>query len=159
MRCEVLFNITSDAIIVFNRTAFVWIAARANVIIVTFRFVKLILFFPCRICCRRFWPQQNIALRYAAIFFQEWQNQNTWEYQFWHRGTRAIQQLRSVSRHKIEPRKALCARLLRGAWNAPSSRKRRALAFYLLAIFYSNCILLYLLQIFDYFMIALLVAL
>ena len=29
----------------------------------------------------------------------------------------------------------------RRAWNAPLSRKRRALAFYLLAIFHSNCIL------------------
>jgi len=75
-----------------------------------------------------------------------------------HRGTRAIQQLRSVSRHKIEPRTALCARLLRGAWNAPSSRKRRALAFYYLLAIFINCIyFVVFLQIFD-FMIAWLVA-
>jgi hypothetical protein len=61
-----------------------------------------------------------------------------------------------VSRHKIEPRKALRARLLRGAWNAPLSRKRRALAFYLLAIFIVFCIFFFIASI--RFMIALVLA-
>jgi hypothetical protein len=62
--------------------------------------------------------QQNIALRYAIISSKK--SKFFGNNQFRHRGTRAIQQLRSVSRHKIEPRTVLCAMLLRGAWNAPS---------------------------------------
>ena len=46
-------------------------------------------------------PQQNIALRYAIISSRFFGNN-----QFWHRGTYAIQQLRSLSRHRIEPRTA-----------------------------------------------------
>ena len=46
-------------------------------------------------------PQQNIALRYAIISSRFFGNN-----QFWHRGTYAIQQLLSLSRHRIEPRTA-----------------------------------------------------
>ena len=125
-------------------------STRANVIIVTLRFVKLnyyYYFFHVGFLLFSD-PQQNIALRYAIISSWVCQNQTTWE--IINFGTAAFARYNNYaacpSRHKIEPRTALCARLLRGAWNAPSTRKRRALAFYLLAIFHSNCILYFLLQ-------------
>ena len=127
-------------------------STRANVIIVTLRFVKLnyyYYFFHVGFLLFSD-PQQNIALRYAIISSWVCQNQTTWEIIDF--GTAAFARYNNYaacpSRHKIEPRTAL---IISAAVHGmhPSSRKRRALAFYLFAIFRSNCILHLLLQIFD----------
>ena len=89
MRREVLFNITSDAIILFNRTAFVWIAARANVIIVMLRFVKFKYFFFCHVVFVVIFASAEYCITLCSNFFfsKGWQNQNTWEINF---GTAAL---------------------------------------------------------------------
>ena len=120
-------------------------STRANVIIVTLRFVKLnyyYYFFHVGFLLFSD-PQQNIALRYAIISFWVCQNQTTWE--IINFGTAAFARYNNYaacpSRHKIEPRTALISAAVHGMH--PSSRKRRALAFYLFAIFRSNFCIYY----------------